>query len=109
MQEMGLIPSLFSIAECPHTQQPVTPGHTQGVYISLHPDQYEMILAKISGWFSGREKIELVDHGVSDKLGLDYIILEWIEHEIDPLFLSILRDKEIVADYTVSIHDLEEA
>ena len=67
-----------------------------------------MILSKISGWFAGRPEIDLVDIGTSDKTGLGYIILEWMEHEIDQLFLAILRDEEIVADYTVYIRDLEE-
>jgi len=41
-------------------------------------------------------------------VGLGYIILEWVEHEIDQLFLAILRDEEIVADYSVYIRELEE-
>ena len=108
--EMGVIPYSFSgIAEYPHTtQQPLIPGQAQGVYIALHPDHLEGILSKIMGWFSGRPEIDLVDAGISDKAGLGYIILEWIEHEIDQLFLAILRDEELVADYTVYIHDLEE-
>jgi len=67
-----------------------------------------LILSKISGWFAGRPEIDLVDTGTSDKAGLGDIILEWMEHEIDQLFLAILRDEEIVADYTVYIRDLEE-
>ncbi len=108
MQEMGLILYSFSMAEYPYTQQPVTPGQVQGVYIALHPDHRALILSKISGWFAGRPEIDLVDTGISDKAGLGYIILEWMEREIDQLFLAILRDEEIVADYTVSIRDLEE-
>jgi len=48
------------------------------------------------GWFAGREGIDLVDTGMSDKVGLGYIILEWDECEIDTLFLAGMRD---VADY----------
>ena len=110
MQEMGVIPYSFSgIAEYPHTtQQPVIPSQAQGVYIALHPDHHEVILSEVMGWFAGRPEIELVDTGISDKAGLGYIILEWIEHEIDQLFLAILRDEELVADYTVYLRDLEE-
>lgn len=105
----AVIPYSFSgLAAYPYTQQPATPGQTQGVYISLHPDHYEMILGKIMGWFEGRPEIDLVDTGVSDKLGLGYIILEWVEHAIDQLFLAILCDEELVADYTVYLRDLEE-
>jgi hypothetical protein len=59
-------------------------------------------------WFAGRDEIDLVDTGLSDKVGLGYLILEWDECEIDTLFLAILRDEEIVADYTTYIHDLED-
>jgi len=109
MAETAVIPHSFSgMAKYPYTQQPETPGKTQGVYICLHPDHLEGILAKIIGWFEGRPEIDLVDTGVSDKVGLGFIILEWVEHEIDQLFLAILRDEELVADYTVYSHDLEE-
>ncbi len=102
----AVIPYTFSgLAAYPLTQQPETPGHTQGVYIALHPDHYEMILGKIMGWFEGRPEIDLVDTGVSDKLGLGYIILEWVEHAIDQLFLAILRDEELVADYCVYLRE----
>src|SRR5579859_4724176 len=105
---MKLVPSTFGITSYPQTQQPETPGQAQGIYITLHPDQYEAILEKVSGWFAGREEVALIDHGTSDKVGLGYIILEWVEHEIDQLFLAILRDEEIVADYSVYIRELEE-
>ena len=101
MQEM--IPYSFSMAAYSHTQQPETLGQTQGVYLSLHPDSYELILGKIVGWFEGRPEIDLVDTGISDKVGVGYIMLEWVEHAIDQLFLAILRDEELVADYTVYI------
>jgi hypothetical protein len=103
MQEM--IPYSFSMAAYPHAQQPETPGQTQGVYLSLHPDYHELILGKIMGWFEGRPEIDLIDTGVSDKAGVGYIMLEWVEHAIDPLFLAILRDEELVADYTVYIRE----
>jgi hypothetical protein len=107
---MQLIPYSFSkIVEYPYTQQPETPGQTQGVYISFHPEDYKLILAKIIGWFSGRPEIDLIDTGVSNKFGLGHIILEWIEHAIDQLFLlAILWDEVVVADYTVNIRVLEE-
>ncbi len=109
MQEMGVVPHSFnSSVQYPHTRQPELPGQVQGVYITLHPDARFAILGKITGWFAGRPEIDLVDSGLSDKVGLGYIILEWVEREIDQLFLAILRDEEIVADYTVYIRDREE-
>ena len=50
----------------------------------------------------------LVDTGLSDKVGLGYILLEWMECEIDQLFLAFLRDEESIADYTTYIHELED-
>ena len=106
---MQLVPYSFNeVIEYPRTQQPATPGQIQGVYITLDPEHREAILDKIMGWFAGRDEIDLVDTGISDKMGLGYIILEWDECEIDQLFLAILRDEEIVADYTTYSHDLEE-
>jgi len=108
MQEMGLVPYSFSIAEYPRSQQQVLtiPGQTQGVSITLASPDFQFILNKITGWFRDRDEVELVDHGITDKLGLGYIILEWNECEIDQLFLAILRDEEAVEDYTVYARDL---
>src|SRR5579859_2182138 len=106
----NVIPYSFNgITEYPQSpQQPATPGQIHGVYITLHPDHLDVTLAKITGWFSGREEIDLVCTGLSDKVGLGYIILEWIECAIDQLFLALLRDEELIADYTTYIHELED-
>ncbi|HYU75062.1 MAG TPA: hypothetical protein VEL31_20535 [Ktedonobacteraceae bacterium] len=108
MAEMGLVPYTFKgITEYPRSQQiPAIPGQAQGVYITLASTDFQFILNKIIGWFRDRDEVELVDHGVSDKQGLGYIILEWTECEVDQLFCDILRDEEIVADYTVYTRDL---
>lgn len=104
----NIVPYSFSgVTEYPRQQFFVTPGQSHGVHITLHPEHREMILDKIVGWFRGREEIDLVCTGISDKVGLGYIILEWIECEVDQLFLAILRDEEVVADYTTYIRDLE--
>lgn len=109
MQEMGLIPHSFNgITEYPRSRQlPTIPGQAQGVYITLHPDVLDDISEKMAGWFRGREEIDIVDVGVSDKQGLGFVIIEWLECEIDPLFLAILRDEELVGDYTVYGRNLE--
>ncbi len=109
MAEMGVVPYSFNgITEYPRSQQPPTiPGQAQGVYITLHPDVVDDIAAKIARWFAGREEIDIVDVGVSDKQGLGFVIIEWLEREIDPLFLAILRDEELVGDYTVYGRNLE--
>jgi hypothetical protein len=90
------------------TQQPATPGQNNGVYITLRPEHRETVLQMIMGWFTGRSEIDLVDTGMSDKVGLGYIILEWLECATDTLFLAILRDEEMIADYTIYTRDLED-
>src|SRR6266567_5664007 len=108
MAEMGVIPySIKGITEYPRSQPfAAIPGQGQGVYITLTSTDFQFILNKIIGWFRDRDEVELVDHGVSDKVGCGYIILEWTECEVDQLFCDILRDEEIVADYTVYTRDL---
>src|SRR5215472_10070646 len=105
---MDMIPYSFTdVATLPQSPQGVTlPGQVQGVYITLTSTDIQFILNKIIGWFRDRDEVELIDHGVTDKLGLGYIILEWIECEVDRLFLAILRDEETVEDYTVYTRNL---
>ena len=91
----------------PQSQAISTPRIIQGVHIVASPEMCEWLAPKIAGWFAGREGIELVDVGVSDKQGTGYLILEWDQREIDPLFLAILRDEESILDYTTYIRDLE--
>jgi hypothetical protein len=84
------------------------PGQCQGVLFTLSLDLYEVLLAKIEGWFADRLEVVLVDHGTTDKQGLGFLLLEWQECAIDPLFLAILRDEEHILDYTVYGRFLED-
>ena len=105
-----VVPYSFNgITEYPQSQAslPVIAGQAQGVYITLSPFVLDDISEKITGWFAGREEIDIVDVGVSDKQGLGFLIIEWLECEIDQLFLAILRDEELVGDYTVYGRNLE--
>jgi hypothetical protein len=105
---MNIVPYSFnSITTLPRPAQGgILPGQAQGVYITLTSTDYQFILNKIIGWFRDRDEVELVDHGSSDKVGLGYIIMEWEEREVDQLFRDILRDEELVGDYTVYTRDL---
>lgn len=85
------------------------PGKAQGVYITLHPDVLDDTAEKMAGWFRDRAEVEIVDVGTSDKVGLGFLIIEWLECEVDPLFLAILRDEAVVGDYTVYGRMLEGA
>lgn len=104
---MDLVPYSFTgIATLPQSRGRVLPDQAQGVYITLASTDYQFLLNKIIGWFRDRDEVVLIDHGISDKVGLGYILLEWEECEVDRLFCDILRDEEIVADYTVYTRDL---
>ncbi len=104
---MQLVPYSFKeTVEYPRSQSPSIPDQAQGVYITPASTDYQFILNKVMGWFSERDEVELIDFGASDKLGQGYIILEWTECEVDPLFLAILRDEDTVEDYTVYTRDL---
>lgn len=81
--------------------QRTQPGQAQGVYIAVHPDALDRMVSQFTNWFANRGEVDLVDVGTSDKAGLGFILMEWIECEIDPLFLAILRDEEAVGDYTL--------
>ncbi len=105
---MDIVPYSFNITTLPRQSRRggELPGQTQGIYIALTSTDYQFILNKIIGWFRDCDEVELIDHGVSDKQGLGYIILEWEECEVDRLFLNILRDEEIVEDYTIYTRSL---
>lgn len=104
-----LVPYSFTgVTEIPRSPQGAAlPGQAQGVFITLTSTDYQQFLInKIIGWFRDRDEVDLIDHGTTDGQGLGYIILEWDEYEVDRLFCDILRDEEIVADYTVYTRDL---
>lgn len=114
-----LVPSGYSfngVTDYPQTQRAISPqgqralavpGQIQGIYITLHPEVLDDISEKMARWFQGRPEVDIVDVGTSDKRGLGFIIIEWIEYEIDPLFLAILHDEETVGDYTLYGRALE--
>lgn len=104
---MQLVPYSFDTAALPRSPQGTPlPGQVQGVYIALASSDFQFILNKMIGWFRDRDEVELVDYGTTDKAQNGYIILEWLESAVDQLFCDILRDEEIVADYTVYTRDL---
>jgi hypothetical protein len=104
----ALVPYGFERDLLPATSGLILPGQVRGIYITLHPEVTEEITAKIARWFEGRDDVMIVDHGTSDKQGFGFLLMEWIECEIDPLFLAILRDEETVGDYTVYGRTMEE-
>lgn len=109
---MDLVPHSFNgMTEYPRPASVAAlthPGQARGIYITLHPDTVEDVAAKFERWFAERDEVEIVDVGTSDKAGLGFILMEWLQCEIDPLFLAILTDEESVADYTLYGRNLEE-
>lgn len=77
------------------------PGEYQGVHFTMAAEQQAWVLEKIQRWFEDRDEIILVDTGVTSKAELGFITLEWDGCEIDPLFLAILRDEDLIDDYAV--------
>lgn len=102
-------PSFSDMTEYPQFAAPVItrPGQAQGLYITLHPDVVDETAAKLERWFADRPEVHIVDVGTSDKQGLGFVIMEWLECEIDQLFLAILNDEETVGDYTAYGRTLE--
>jgi hypothetical protein len=97
-----IVPSYsFQSPDLPVPQVVAQPGMFQGVYFTINPDQLEWIISKIEGWFDDRDEVILIDYGISDKQEIGVVILEWDGYEIDPLFIAILRDEELVIDYCV--------
>lgn len=95
----GLIP--FTTRQLPaSTPGAELPGMTQVVFFTLPADMTEMILQKVANWFIDRPEVRYADHGTTDKEGHGFIVLEWSECEVDPLFLAILREEEFFLDYT---------
>lgn len=106
MFDRQVVPSSFTTEYVPNIQVQDAPGQAQGVYIVLHPDTVDEIEERMHAWFEDRSQVEVVDVGTSDKQGLGFIILEWMECSIDPLFLSILRTEAWAGDYTTYIRTL---
>jgi hypothetical protein len=83
------------------------PGQAVGLYITIHPDVVEDAAAKFARWFGKRPEVHIVDVGTSDKAGLGFILMEWLECDVDQLFLDVLDDEATIADYTLYGRNLE--
>jgi hypothetical protein len=105
---VAYVPETFQREGLPPTEVEALPGQVEGVSFTVELDILEPLIASIARWFEGRAEVRLVDYGTTDKQGLGYLMLEWDECRVDPLFLAILRDEETVLDYTVYTCDLNE-
>jgi hypothetical protein len=83
------------------------PGQAVGLYIIVHPDVVAGAAEKFGQWFARREEVRIVDVGTSDKVHLGFVLMEWLECDVDQLFLDILESEEAIADYTLFGRALE--
>jgi|SRR5450755_3041663 hypothetical protein len=97
--QQGLVPYTPNYTYEAPDQQVVIAG-AQGVFMTLDADKLATTIATFQRWFDGRDDVLIVDYGTTDKQEFGYLIMEWLGYEIDPLFLSILRDADFVDDYT---------
>src|SRR5450759_1276343 len=106
---MELVPYTFSSAVLPESTGADLPDNMyQGVHFTMgNTEQKHELLDKIERWFERRDEVILVGHGTTAQ-GLGFIILEWQECEIDPLFLAILEHDELVEDVSLYVRHDEE-
>lgn len=108
MAETGMIPYSFNTPVLPAPQQvQVLRGQYQGSHFStVNPEVLDLILSRLERWFEDRDEVILVDHGTTAS-GLGFIVMEWEECTIDPLFISILKHDEMIDDFSVYTRDME--
>lgn len=104
-----IVPYSFEAESLPQSLGQPLPGRYEGVHFTISDDMSgEWLLDKIQQWFAGRGEIILVNYDISAKRGLTFVVMEWEECEIDPLFLAILKHEEAIDDYCVYIRDMED-
>jgi hypothetical protein len=81
------------------TEQQHHEGMMYGVIFTMQQENLDFIMDKIEAWFDDRDEIILIDNHISGKQELAFISLEWQGCEIDPLFLAILREEDVILDY----------
>jgi hypothetical protein len=99
-----LIAHAFDVDVIPSTDtEPLEPGEYQAVHFTVPAEQLGWYLGKIEAWFEDRDEVILVGSGVTMG-GEGFIVMEWEECEIDPLFLKILEHEDEVTDVSVYTH-----
>lgn len=99
----------FESETIPRGETQALPGQCECIHFTLeNAEDLDFILSKLDAWFDDREEVLLVDHGTTDA-GLGFIVLEWQECHIDPLFIRMLEvDEDYVDDFSVYTRDLED-
>lgn len=76
-------------------------GQHQGIHFTFAADRLDWMLSKIRAWFEDCDEVILVGYGETQKDGLGFIILEWEECEINPLFIKLLQHEELIEDMSI--------
>ncbi len=79
----------------------LTQSERQGIHFTFPAERLDGMLATIRAWFQDCDEVILVGYGTTHKEALGFILLEWDECEIHPLFLAILRDEESIEDMSI--------
>jgi hypothetical protein len=102
-----LVPYTLKSAELPESTGADLPeGTYQAVHFTFPVAELGAFLANVERWFVNRDEVILVGHGTTAQ-GFGFIVLEWEECEIDPLFLSVLELDDLVEDYSIYTRDEE--
>ena len=97
-----LVPYTFQTPALPAPERQTRlkkPGY-YGVHFTFEQEHADFLQDKIAAWFRDRSEIILVDHGECRKTDLAFLVLEWDNCQIDPLFLRILQHEEMIDDYS---------
>jgi len=81
--------------------EPLPPGTTQGVHIIVEGGDLQWLVAMLEEWFERREDVTLIGQGELEKTEDAYLMLEWGEHTIDPLFAAILDHEDRIHAYSI--------
>ena len=77
-------------------------GVVQGLLFTLDAQRVETTVAMIERWFEEIDQVVLISTGVSGKLEMGFVMMEWDEgYAVDTLFQSILKHDPSIVDYVV--------
>ena len=86
-----------------------TPGESQQVQFTCDPDHVSWITERLYQLFEGRDEVILVGSGLTEKLGLGFIMLQFDGCQMDPTFRRILETEQFIIDFSVDVlHEEEE-
>jgi len=99
----------FALEQWPQSDLAISqkPGWN-GVHFCFDPDDLSFLKGKVDAWFAGCGEIIYVADGDCEKQDLSFMILEWEDCEINPLFLAILRDEEKIDSFSVYFRAAED-